>query len=46
MAGIAAATITMEISESELSLGGLLEQIQQIPGIISASYIGELNNRL
>jgi len=46
LAGIAAATITMEISESELSLGGLLEQIQQIPGIISASYIGELNNRL
>jgi len=44
LAGIAAATITMEVSESQLSLGGLLEQIQQLPGILSATYIGELAN--
>ncbi len=42
LAGVAAATITMEVSESQLSLGGLLTQIQELPGIISATYIGEL----
>lgn len=42
LAGVAAATITMEVSESRLSLGGLLTQIQELPGIISATYIGEL----
>lgn len=42
LAGVAAATITMEVSESHLSLGGLLTQIQELPGIISATYIGEL----
>ncbi|HIU10361.1 MAG TPA: ACT domain-containing protein [Candidatus Avidehalobacter gallistercoris] len=42
LAGVAAATITMEVSESQLSLGGLLAQIQELPGIISATYIGEL----
>lgn len=44
LAGIAAATITMEVSESELSLGALLEKIQQTPGILQAEYIGELAN--
>lgn len=44
LAGIAAATITMEVSESKLSLGGLLNSIQELPGIISATYIGELAN--
>ena len=42
LAGVAGATITMEVSESQLSLGGLLAQIQELPGIISATYIGEL----
>ena len=42
LAGVAAATITMEVSESQLSLGGLLAQIQELPGIIGATYIGEL----
>jgi chorismate mutase len=44
LAGVAAATITMEVSESDLSLGGLLEKIQSLPGILSATYIGELAN--
>ena len=42
LAGVAAATITMEVSGSQLSLGGLLAQIQELPGSISATYIGEL----
>lgn len=42
LAGIAAATITMEVSESDLSLGELLVRLQELPGIISAGYIGEL----
>ena len=44
LSGIAAATITMEVSEAKLSLGGLLSKIQELPGIISATYIGELAN--
>ncbi len=43
LAGIAAATIAMEISECDLSLGELLEKLQSLPGIISAGYIGELS---
>lgn len=44
LAGIAAATITMEVSESHISLGDLLSQIQSLPGVINATYIGELAN--
>lgn len=44
LSGIAAATITMEVSESQLSLGELLAEIQNLPGIMSATYIGELAN--
>ncbi len=44
LSGIAAATITMEVSEAQLSLGSLLSKIQELPGIISATYIGELVN--
>lgn len=44
LAGVAAATITMEVSESQVSLGELLDTIQNLPGIITATYIGELAN--
>lgn len=44
LAGIAAATITMEVSENHVSLGELLATIQELPGIINATYIGELAN--
>lgn len=42
--GVATATVTMEVSESHLSLGELLKEIQNLPGIIQATYIGELAN--
>ena len=42
LSGIASATITMEITENDLPLGSLLEEIHDLEGILKADYIGEL----
>ena len=44
LAGIAAATITAEVSESDATLGELLAEMNQLDGIIKAELIGEISD--